>query len=90
MPVPICVGDHRPNGRGGMSVSDELMWRYLELLSLRSQSELDGLRAGVDAVGQSSRCQDGACGRVDHPFSREAESEQSGERLRPRKHKRRI
>jgi len=34
-----------------MSVSDELMWRYLELLSLRSQSELDGLRTGVDAGG---------------------------------------
>ena len=32
-----------------MSVSDELMWRYLDLLSLRSQSELDELRAGVDS-----------------------------------------
>ena len=32
-----------------MSVSDELMWRYLELLSLRSQSELDELRAGVES-----------------------------------------
>ncbi len=34
-----------------MSVSDELMWRYLELLSLRSQSELDEMRAGVEAGG---------------------------------------
>ena len=34
-----------------MSVSDELMWRYLELLSLRSQSELDELRAGVNSGG---------------------------------------
>ena len=34
-----------------MSVSDELMWRYLELLSLRSQAELDELRAGVKAGG---------------------------------------
>lgn len=34
-----------------MSVSDELMWRYLELLSLRPQSELDELRAGVDSGG---------------------------------------
>ena len=32
-----------------MSVSDELMWRYLELLSLRSQSELNELRAGVES-----------------------------------------
>ena len=32
-----------------MSVSDELMWRYLDLLSLRSQSELDELRAGVES-----------------------------------------
>ena len=34
-----------------MSVSDKLMWRYLELLSLRSQSELDELRAGVESGG---------------------------------------
>ena len=34
-----------------MSVSDELMWRYLGLLSLRSQSELDELRASVDSGG---------------------------------------
>ena len=34
-----------------MSISDELMWRYLELLSLRSQSELDGLRSEVEAGG---------------------------------------
>lgn len=34
-----------------MSVSDELMWRYLELLSLRSQSQLDELRAGVESGG---------------------------------------
>ena len=34
-----------------MSVSDELMWRYLELLSLRSQSELDELRASVESGG---------------------------------------
>ena len=34
-----------------MSVSDELMWRYLELLSLHSQAELDELHAGVEAGG---------------------------------------
>ena len=34
-----------------MSVSDDLMWRYLELLSLRSQAELDQLRAGVESGG---------------------------------------
>ncbi len=34
-----------------MSVSDELMWRYLELLSLRTQAELDRLRADVEAGG---------------------------------------
>ncbi len=34
-----------------MSVSDELMWRYLDLLSLRSQSELDALRADVESGG---------------------------------------
>ncbi|MCY3940414.1 MAG: tyrosine--tRNA ligase [Gammaproteobacteria bacterium] len=34
-----------------MSVSDELMWRYLDLLSLRTQAELDELRAGVEAGG---------------------------------------
>ena len=34
-----------------MSVSDELMWRYLELLSLRSQAELNELHAGVESGG---------------------------------------
>ena len=34
-----------------MSVSDELMWRYLDLLSLRSQAELDDLRADVESGG---------------------------------------
>ncbi len=34
-----------------MSVSDELMWRYLELLSLRTQAELEEVRAGVAAGG---------------------------------------
>ena len=34
-----------------MSVSDELMWRYLELLSLRTQADLDELRAGVESGG---------------------------------------
>ena len=34
-----------------MSVSDELMWRYLDLLSLRTQSELDELRARVEPGG---------------------------------------
>ncbi|MDE0245398.1 MAG: tyrosine--tRNA ligase [Gammaproteobacteria bacterium] len=34
-----------------MSVSDELMWRYLDLLSLRTQSELDELRSSVEAGG---------------------------------------
>ena len=32
-----------------MSVSDELMWRYFELLSFRSLSEIEGIRARVDA-----------------------------------------
>ena len=34
-----------------MSVSDDLMWRYLELLSLRSQAELDELRSTVESGG---------------------------------------
>jgi tyrosyl-tRNA synthetase len=32
-----------------MSISDFLMWRYLELLSHRTEAELRELRAGVDA-----------------------------------------
>ena len=32
-----------------MSVGDDLMWRWFDLLSLRPQSELDALRAAVDA-----------------------------------------
>ena len=31
-----------------MSISDVLMWRYFDLLSLRSPEELDGLRRSVD------------------------------------------
>lgn len=31
-----------------MSVSDDLMWRYFELLSLRPASEIDGLKRAVD------------------------------------------
>ncbi|MFQ5660316.1 MAG: tyrosine--tRNA ligase [Gammaproteobacteria bacterium] len=31
-----------------MSISDELMWRYLELLSFRPMSEIEGLRKEVD------------------------------------------
>jgi len=31
-----------------MSISDELMWRYFELLSLRPKKELDDLRLSVD------------------------------------------
>ena len=34
-----------------MSVSDELMWRYFELLSFRSSAEIDALRAQVEAGG---------------------------------------
>lgn len=34
-----------------MSVSDELMWRYFELLSFRSNAEIDALRAQVQAGG---------------------------------------
>ena len=34
-----------------MSVSDELMWRYLDLLSLRTQAELDELRSSVESGG---------------------------------------
>lgn len=30
-----------------MSISDDLMWRYFELLSFRSQAEIDALRASV-------------------------------------------
>jgi tyrosyl-tRNA synthetase len=32
-----------------MSISDELMWRYLELLSFRPQSQIEGLRQAVRA-----------------------------------------
>ena len=37
-----------------MSISDELMWRYFELLSFRSIDEIDGLRARV-ADGENPR-----------------------------------
>ncbi|MEN7343668.1 MAG: tyrosine--tRNA ligase [Pseudomonadota bacterium] len=37
-----------------MSVSDELMWRYFELLSFRPLSEIDGLRQRIEA-GENPR-----------------------------------
>ncbi len=37
-----------------MSISDELMWRYFELLSFRSGAELDGLKTAV-AEGRNPR-----------------------------------
>ncbi len=37
-----------------MSISDELMWRYFELLSFRSLAEIDGLKRGV-TEGQNPR-----------------------------------
>ncbi|HET7831690.1 MAG TPA: tyrosine--tRNA ligase [Gallionella sp.] len=45
-----------PQGMFGklMSISDELMWRYLELLSFRSLSEIGGWRAEV-AAGRNPR-----------------------------------
>lgn len=45
----IAVAD-TPNDMYGkiLSISDELMWRYYELLSAKSLSEIDELKAGVD------------------------------------------
>jgi tyrosyl-tRNA synthetase len=37
-----------------MSISDELMWRYFELLSFRPLPEIDGLRAAI-AAGRNPR-----------------------------------
>ena len=37
-----------------MSISDDLMWRYFELLSFRPLSEIEGLRAGM-AEGRNPR-----------------------------------
>ena len=45
--------DEPPEGMFGkiMSISDELMWRYLELLSDRTLGEIDQLRRAVEAGG---------------------------------------
>ncbi len=40
-----------------MSISDELMWRYFDLLSFRSNEDLAALKAGVEGRAQSARCQ---------------------------------
>lgn len=46
----IGVTEH-PNDMFGkvLSISDELMWRYYELLSTKSLAEIEELRAGVEA-----------------------------------------
>ncbi|NBC47216.1 MAG: tyrosine--tRNA ligase [Gammaproteobacteria bacterium] len=38
-----------------MSISDDLMWRYFELLTTRTSAELDGLRRSVVAEGANPR-----------------------------------
>jgi tyrosyl-tRNA synthetase len=52
------IGIHEPpNEMFGklMSVSDDLMWRYFELLSFRPATEIDGWRAQVEAGGMNPR-----------------------------------
>ena len=45
----IAIGDP-PNDMFGklMSISDDLMWKYFDLLSMRSEAEIAGLRAETD------------------------------------------
>lgn len=42
--------DEPPNDMFGkiMSISDDLMWRYFELLSFRSQADIEGLKGEID------------------------------------------
>ncbi|CUS48259.1 MAG: tyrosyl-tRNA synthetase TyrS [Idiomarinaceae bacterium HL-53] len=42
-----------PNDMFGkvMSISDDLMWRYFELLSFKSQAEIDAYRTGIEQGG---------------------------------------
>ncbi|HZW72297.1 MAG TPA: tyrosine--tRNA ligase, partial [Caldimonas sp.] len=46
----IAIGDP-PNDMFGklMSISDDLMWKYFDLLSMRSEAEIAGLRAETDS-----------------------------------------
>lgn len=48
--------DEPPEAQFGklMSISDELMWRYFELLSFRPMKDIDGLRAAI-AAGRNPR-----------------------------------
>ena len=62
-----------------MSISDELMWRYLELLSLRTQAELDELRAGVEAGGNPRDAKMALAGELTARFHGESEAKQAAE-----------
>lgn len=62
-----------------MSVSDELMWRYLDLLSLRTQAELDELRAGVDAGGNPRDAKMALAYELTARFHGEAATKQAAE-----------
>ena len=44
-----------------MSISDELMWRYIELLSFESMSDVDKWKEGGRRRTQSARHQGGIC-----------------------------
>ena len=62
-----------------MSISDELMWRYLELLSLRTQAELDELRAGVEAGGNPRDAKMALAGELTARFHGDSEAKQAAE-----------
>ena len=70
-----------------MSVSDELMWRYLDLLSLRTQAELDELRAGVKAGGNPRDVKMALAGELTKRFQGEQASRSAADDF-ARRHRR--
>ena len=66
-----------------MGISDELMWRYFELLSFKSNTELKSLRADVESGSVTpNACQGFARQRIDHSVSRRRRCQTAHQKVR--------
>jgi tyrosyl-tRNA synthetase len=73
-----------------MSISDELMWRYFDLLSFRSNAELSELRAAVEAGRNPMTAKLDLAKEITARFHSMAAADRAAENFRNRSQKREI
>ncbi len=73
-----------------MSISDELMWRYIELLSFEPVSDYSPVAAGSEKRPQPARYQSDVCARARCPLSQQTRRRIGISRLRGTVHARRT